>query len=90
MTATAYNNLAATYEGMGEYDKAEPLFQKGLKLFEDKLGPNHYKTGAALDNLGVLYREKGEYKKAESVRPARSGHNRKSSRPGTSGDRHLS
>jgi tetratricopeptide (TPR) repeat protein len=54
------------YEGMGEYDKAEPLFQKGLKLFEDKLGPNHYKTGAALDNLGVLYREKGEYKKAES------------------------
>ena len=66
MTATAYNNLAATYEGMGKYDKAEPLFQKGLKLFEDKLGPNHYKTGAALDNLGVLYREKGEYKKAES------------------------
>jgi len=32
MTATAYNNLAAIYEGMGKYDKAEPLFQKGLKL----------------------------------------------------------
>src|SRR5207247_10859102 len=49
-----------------KYDKAEPLFQKALKLFEEKLGPNHYKAGAALDNLGALYREKGEYKKAES------------------------
>ena len=57
MTATSYNDLAAVYVGMGKYDKAEPLFQKALKLFEDKLGPNHYKVGAALDNLGVLYRE---------------------------------
>ena len=66
MTATAYNNLAATYYGMGKYDKAQRLYDKALKLLEDKLGPNHYKVGAALDNIGVLYREKGEYKKAES------------------------
>ena len=31
-TATSLNNLAALYEAMGEYAKAEPLYREALRI----------------------------------------------------------
>ena len=32
--ATSLNNLASLYEAQGEYDEAEPLYQRSLAIFE--------------------------------------------------------
>ena len=40
-TAQALNNLAVLYDSMGDYAKAEPLYQRALKIKEKALGPDH-------------------------------------------------
>ena len=52
---------------MGDYAKAEPLYQRALKIFEKALGPDHPDTATALTNLAVLYRAMGDYAKAEPL-----------------------
>ena len=50
----------------GDYSKAEPLFQRSLKITEQASGPEHPNTATCLNNLGVLYQMKGDYKKAQA------------------------
>ena len=50
---------------MGDYAKAEPLYQRALKIYEKALGPDHPYTAAILNNLADLYDQKGDYAKAE-------------------------
>jgi len=38
-TATSLNNLAGLYRQKGDFAKAEPLFQRALKIREKALGP---------------------------------------------------
>ena len=52
---------------MGDYAKAEPLFQRALKIREKALGPEHPDTAKSLNNLAVLYDEMGDYAKAEPL-----------------------
>ena len=52
---------------MGDYAKAEPLYQRALKIREKALGPEHPETAASLNNLAQLYREMGDYAKAEPL-----------------------
>lgn len=66
-TATALHNLAALYDEIGNYAKAEPLYQRALKIREKALGPDHPDTATVLNNLGGLYREMDDYAKAESL-----------------------
>ena len=40
---------------MGDYAKAEPLYQRALKIREKALGPEHPNTATSLDNLAELY-----------------------------------
>ena len=40
---------------MGDYAKAEPLYQRALKIREKALGPDHPDTATALNNLAGLY-----------------------------------
>ena len=49
-TATSLNNLAQLYADMGDYAKAEPLYQRALKINEKALGPEHQHR-TCLDNL---------------------------------------
>ena len=52
---------------MGEYAKAEPLYQEALRIRQKVLGPEHPDTALSLNNLGTLYQDMGEYAKAEPL-----------------------
>ena len=52
---------------MGEYAKAEPLYQEALRIWQKVLGPEHPDTATSLNNLAALYQAMGEYAKAEPL-----------------------
>jgi tetratricopeptide (TPR) repeat protein len=52
---------------MGEYAKAEPLYQEALRICQKVLGPEHPGTALSLYNLGSLYQSMGGYTKAEPL-----------------------
>ena len=66
-TAPSLNNLAELYPAMGEYAKAEPLFQEALRIRQKVLGQNIPTRRPSLNNLAVLYQAMGEYAKAEPL-----------------------
>ena len=65
--ATSLNNLAMLYQDMGDYVKAEPLFQKALEIYKQTLGEKHPDYAASLNNLALLYKSMGDYAKAEPL-----------------------
>ena len=42
--AQSLNNLASLYESQGKYAEAEPLYQRAIAIFLEKLGENHPNT----------------------------------------------
>ena len=67
-TATSPQQSGAScIDSMGDYAKAEPLFQRALKIREKALGPDHPDTATGLNNLAELYRSMGDYAKAEPL-----------------------
>jgi CHAT domain-containing protein len=52
---------------MGDYVKAEPLYQRAVKIDEKALGPDHPDTAKALNNLAGLYSYMNDYGKAEPL-----------------------
>ena len=40
---------------MGDYAKAEPLYQRALKIDEKALGPDHPRHAPSLNDLAGLY-----------------------------------
>jgi CHAT domain-containing protein/tetratricopeptide (TPR) repeat protein len=78
--ATSLFNLAAQYETLAEYARAEPLFQRSLAIREARLGKGHPDVATCLAYLAEVYREQGQYAKAEplfqrslAIREARLG-----------------
>jgi tetratricopeptide (TPR) repeat protein len=65
--ATSLNNLAELYHTMGDYSKAEPLYQKALEITKNVLGENHPDYATSLNNLAMLYKNMGDYSKAEPL-----------------------
>jgi CHAT domain-containing protein len=63
-TGILMNNLADLYRGLGQYDKAEPLLRRSLKIVESNHGKNHANTATSLNNLAQLYQARGKYDKA--------------------------
>lgn len=54
------NNLAFIYEAEDNFDKAETLLLKALKITHETLGEKHEQTAALYNNVGSLY-FKAEY-----------------------------
>jgi tetratricopeptide (TPR) repeat protein len=52
---------------MGDYSKAEPLYQEALRICQKVLSPEHPLTAVSVNNLATLYQEMGEYAKAEPL-----------------------
>jgi tetratricopeptide (TPR) repeat protein len=52
---------------MGQHAKAEPLYKRGLAIWETKLGKDLPDVADALHNLALLYKEMGQYAKAEPL-----------------------
>lgn len=71
LNVTDYTNvidkLAVSYQKLGLYEKAEPLFLAVKDLREKHLGKETGLYATALNNLGVYYKEIGQYSKAESL-----------------------
>ena len=65
--ATGISNLAALYDVLGDYHKAEPLYKRSLAIREKALGPDHPDVARNLNNLAELYEKLSDYKKAEPI-----------------------
>jgi CHAT domain-containing protein/Tfp pilus assembly protein PilF len=66
-TARSLDLLAELYRAMRDYAKAEPLFQRALKIRETALGPEDLVTAMSLNSLALLYLDMGDYAKAEPL-----------------------
>ncbi|WP_448518180.1 tetratricopeptide repeat protein [Rhodoflexus sp.] len=58
------HHLALAYQGMGDYDKAEPLLEQCLQARNQYLPDNYLGLAQSLSSLANLYQNKGEYAKA--------------------------
>jgi len=61
---TGLNNLATLYCKMGQYAKAAPRYERGLKIREKQLGGEHPDVAESLNNLAWLYGVMDQYAKA--------------------------
>ena len=52
---------------MGEYAKAEPLYQEALRIRQKVLGPEHPDTATSLDNLALLEFDLGRIDEATAL-----------------------
>ena len=65
--AEAFNNLAAHFYELGEYQNAEPLYERAIKEWRE-LGQSG-RIGVTLSNLATLYRKTGRYRQAIETFP---------------------
>ncbi len=49
---------------MGDYEKALPLYQRALEIYEKVLGPQHPDVATTLNNLAGLYYHTERYEEA--------------------------
>ena len=59
--------MAGLYQARGQYEAAEPLYLRALKIREEQLGKNHPNTATSLNNLARLYQARGQDEKAISL-----------------------
>ncbi len=55
--ATSLNNLAELYKAQGQYDKAQPLYERSLGILEKVLGKDHPSTKTVRENYEILLEE---------------------------------
>src|SRR5260370_1221872 len=55
--AKTLNNLEAPYNSKGKYAQAEPLYQRALAIYEQRLGPEHPSTRTFRENYAGLLRQ---------------------------------
>lgn len=70
--ASALNSLGAYYLAVGEFEKAEPLFQKVLSIRAEAFGTDHHEYKKALANQKELTHKKGELAEKRSEEPMSS------------------
>ena len=58
-------NLGVLYKNRGQYDKAEPIFNKALEIWEE-YDRNHANVAKILNNQGTLYQELGQIEKSKA------------------------
>jgi len=71
------------YQDMGEYAKAEPLYQEALRIRQKVLGSEHPDTAESLNALATLYQDIHETaagRSAASNLPRRSRNNNSTSK----------
>jgi tetratricopeptide (TPR) repeat protein len=61
------NGFALLYVAQGQYELAEPLFERSLAICEKTLGPDHSGVAAILENMAILYRATEREKEAEEL-----------------------
>ena len=66
--ATSLNNLAELYRAQGDWDRALPLHERSLAIWEKVRDPEHLDVATGLNNLAELYRVQGDWDRAELLR----------------------
>lgn len=67
-TAKHYGNLGRLYQSMCEYEKAEQMHKKAIKIKSDLLGCYDYEVGLSIGHLASLYNYHMEkYREAEEL-----------------------
>jgi CHAT domain-containing protein len=61
------NKVADGYSALGNYSKAEPLFEQSLEHIGEIKGYSSIEFAVGFSNLGLMYRDQGRYPDAESV-----------------------
>jgi CHAT domain-containing protein len=64
-TAVALNNLGFLYYTLGDYARAEPLYQQALAVRKEVFGEAHFQYARSLHNYANLLYDLGEYGDAE-------------------------
>ena len=62
--AATLNTLAVLYYTQKKYTKAEPLYQRVVKLLEQTVGPDHPTLATTLNNLALVYEAQDKYAEA--------------------------
>jgi tetratricopeptide (TPR) repeat protein len=65
--ATARLHLGTAYQGLGELDKARPLFEGVYQAFGERLGPNHLRTLEAGGKLAAVHTATGRHAAAAKL-----------------------
>ncbi|MCK5295422.1 MAG: CHAT domain-containing protein [Alphaproteobacteria bacterium] len=65
--AAAIDNLAISYQKLGKYEKAEPLFRRSLDLRTKNLKPDDSGIAVSLNLLGNVLKTRGQLSKAEPL-----------------------
>lgn len=60
-------DLARLYANGRDREKARPLLERSLSLFERSVGPDHPWTASALGDLGAVLTDDGDYLRADAV-----------------------
>ena len=63
-TLASMHNLAWSYNGAGQHDRATKLFEETLALMKAKLGPDHPDTLICMYSLAISYAAAGQYDRA--------------------------
>jgi CHAT domain-containing protein len=64
--ASVLQSQGYMYMKMGQLAQAEPIYQRALKIFEAKRGPDHPETADCLIQLGSLYRRLEKYDRTDA------------------------
>ena len=64
--AASLNSLGFVYFSRGDYEAAEPLYERSMALRERALGPDHPVVSTSLNNLALLYVAEGDQGAAEA------------------------
>ena len=65
--AASLTKLASVYDDLGEYAKAEPLYEQALEIYRQVSGEKHPNFAATLGNLASLHQSQGNFAKAEPL-----------------------
>ena len=57
--------MAELYKEQGKYERAEPLYQRSLSIWEKVFGKDHPDVATSLNNLAGLYKQQGKYTEAQ-------------------------
>ena len=60
-------NLANVYRNLGEYLKAEALYERVLEIWQKLLGPEHLDTLRAMQGLAAIKASQGHHAEAEKI-----------------------
>ncbi|MBL8151871.1 MAG: CHAT domain-containing protein, partial [Blastocatellia bacterium] len=66
-TASTLSNFGLLYSSIGDYEKAEDLIKRSLKIREKIFGLDNNDTATSMSNLALVYFNKGDYSSSEPL-----------------------